>query len=159
MQVSVPRTLDIPALSWRGWGAMTHNDDGSRTILGVSFDPKVSTGTLLVIACQAVAMAFFAGIIWFPVSTAPAQLTELRGTVTSGFAEVSKDLNALRLQTAAIADLNAREHELAARQTDVEKVVGELRADMSGMKADVTNIKNASQCLPGDRRSECRARN
>lgn len=134
-------------------------DDNRRSVLGISFDPKITTGTLLVIAGQIIVTAFVAGVLWTPVSTAPGQITELRATVTKGFDEVSKDLNALRLQTAAIANLDNREQDLAKRQSDTDGRVSQLRVDVGAIAADIANIKETSKCLPGDQRRECGRRN
>src|SRR5262249_6407791 len=111
------------------------NGNGSRKLFGFGRE------ALLAIAVQAIGCAVMGGMYWKSVSAAPDQISELKVVMDKRFEKIADKLDAVGLQSAAIADLNTRQHELAVHLNDTDGKVVQLQLDMRGATADINNIK------------------
>jgi hypothetical protein len=86
-------------------------------------------------------------------STVSAQITELRGAVSSGLREVRQDLNALADTRARLDQAERRVAEMDARQVNLDTRTTTVEHQMVEMHSDLVSINRASSVLlPGTRR-------
>lgn len=133
---------------------------GGKTFLGITFNKNISLGAALILLLNGVCLAFGAGMLWRQVVDTPGKIEALTVSMDKHFALIDDQLVPFKQQANQILDLYNRQRDLQTRQDEARSDIVQLRVDMRGVQADVSNIKAATAaCMPGDRRPECRGRN